>query len=186
VLGASGKSPISFDEFFDFTSGYEDPRFIIPGCSIQPPPCDSLQASSSAFSGNPLNSERSPSHLGSQSINWDFALSYSTTNTSGSLQDTTSLLPTTSTSASSSAALTGGLPVPDLSFHSTPDWGAFSTSESQFLGDGTELLPGGPTLFTTAEDNTNILAISSGMGSFNDTNTSMRTMTGKTFPSCCL
>jgi hypothetical protein len=77
--------------------------------------------------------------------------------------------------------LTGDLLAPDLSFHDAPDWNAFPTSESQFLGDGTQLLPGGPALFTTAEDNMNVLAMSSGMTSFNDTNTSTPMMKGKNF-----
>jgi hypothetical protein len=102
-------------------------------------------------------------------------LSYSTAGTSGSLHDTTSLLPSTS----SSIALAGGLLAPDLSsFHNAPDWNAFSTSESQYLGDG-QLLSGGPNFFTTTEDNINVLAMSSGMGTFDDANTSIPMMKGK-------
>ncbi|KAH6873346.1 hypothetical protein BKA58DRAFT_401457 [Alternaria rosae] len=82
--------------------------------------------------------------------------------------DTTTLL----SSTSSSAALTGGLLAPDPSFHNTPDWDLFPHSDSQYLGDGTQLLPGVPTSLSIAEDNMNMLAMPPGMGNINTMNTS--------------
>jgi hypothetical protein len=111
----------------------------------------------------------SPNHPGNQSINWDFALSYSTADDSGALFDTTSLLPS---STSSSAILTNDLLAPDPSFHTTPDWNLFPTSDSHPLGDGTQTLPGAPTSLSTAEDNMSLLTMPSGMGNINHMNTS--------------
>jgi hypothetical protein len=111
----------------------------------------------------------SPNHPGSQSINWDFAFSYSTADNSGALLDTISLLPTTT---SSSATLTSGLLAPDPSFHTTPDWDLFPNSDSHYLGNGTQLLPGGPASLSTAEGNMNMLTMPSGMGNMNNMNTS--------------
>jgi len=111
----------------------------------------------------------SPNHPGSQSINWDFAFSYSTADSSGALLDTISLLPTTT---SSSATLTGGLLAPDPSFHTTPDWDLFPNSDSHYLGNGTQLLPGEPASLSTAEGNMNMLTMPSGMANMNNMNTS--------------
>ncbi|KAB2102729.1 hypothetical protein AG0111_0g9218 [Alternaria gaisen] len=90
---------------------------------------------------------------------------------SGALLDTTSLLPTTTT-ASSSAALSCGLLALDPSFQTTPDWDLFPISDSHYLGDGTQLLPGEPALLSTAEDNMNTFTMPSGMGKINNMNTS--------------
>lgn len=115
---------------------------------------------------------------GSQSINWDFATSYSTADSSGALLDTTSLLPTT-TASSSSAALSCGLLALDPSFQTTPDWDLFPISDSHYLGDGTQLLPGEPALLSTAGDNMNTFTMPSGMGKINNMNTSAPMMRGK-------
>ncbi|KAF1941215.1 hypothetical protein EJ02DRAFT_206990 [Clathrospora elynae] len=93
-----------------------------------------------------------------------------------SLLDTTSLLPSTTTT-SSSAAFTGDLFALDSSLNGGSDWNAFSLSDSQFLGDGTHLASGRPTLFTM-EDNMDILAMSSGMQIIHDTNKSAPMMQG--------
>jgi hypothetical protein len=130
-----------------------------------------------AYTGSHSNSESSQNHPGLQSINWDFALSYTTVDNSGALFDTTSLLP----SSSSSAALTGDLLAPDPSFHTTPDWNLFPNSDSHYLGDDTQLLPGGPTLLSTAEHDINTLTMPSGMGNINSMNTSAQMTRGKDY-----
>ncbi|KAF1843571.1 uncharacterized protein K460DRAFT_287722, partial [Cucurbitaria berberidis CBS 394.84] len=100
--------------------------------------------------------------------NWDYALSFSTADINNSL-----LVPTTlplSSSTTSLDALTGSLVAPDSSFHNTTNWNDFSlpSSDSQnFLGNGQ--ISGGPSLFTTAGDDMNILAIPSGMGNLHNT-----------------
>jgi hypothetical protein len=75
--------------------------------------------------------------------------------------------------------LTGGLLAPDPSFHTTPDWDLFPHSDSQYLGDGTQLLPGGPTSLSIAEDNMNMLTMPPGMGNINTMNTSALMTRGK-------
>ncbi|CAA9961688.1 hypothetical protein PTNB73_02601 [Pyrenophora teres f. teres] len=89
----------------------------------------------------------------------------------GPLLDSTSLLPT-----SSSAALTSALLASDPSFHMTTDWQLLPTSDSQYLDHDTQLLPGDHTPLTLAESNTNMFAVSSDTAISNNMNTSMPMM----------
>lgn len=155
-------SSISFEDYFDFTSGYQDPPFTISGCNIPPPTCNSLQADPCCLSsGSAIPNSASNLH-GTSSINWDYALSYSTADASDISPEPTLL---SSSASSSVATLTGGLLTPDPCLNNSVDWNAFPLPhpDSHFLGNGTQMLSGGPSAFTTAEDNMNIMAMSSGM-----------------------
>jgi hypothetical protein len=150
--------PILFEEYLDFTSGYQDPPFIIPKCS-QTPTCSSSQARPSASSGNPANSVHAPDAYGSssQSINWDFAL-FSTTDAECFVPE-----PSSSLRLSSSAALTGSLTSsPNLLNY--PSWNTFSlpSGHDQYLGNDSQLLSGGPIPFPTSRDALNAMAITTG------------------------
>jgi hypothetical protein len=150
--------PILFEEYFDFTSGYQDPPFIIPKCS-QTPTCPSSQARPSASSGNPANSVHAPDVYGSssQSIDWDFAL-FSTTDAGSYIPEPSSL------PLSSSAALTGSLTSSsNLSLNYT-SWNAFGlpSGHDEYLGNDSQLLSDGPIPFTASEDALNAMAITTG------------------------
>lgn len=120
-----------------------------------------------------------PDVYGSRSINWDFTL-YPTSDTSGLLSEPTAL----PLSASSSAALTSNLTSPELSLNDTSEWNAFALTSSgpdQYLGDDSQLLMGGSTPFTTAEQSLNIMAMSKGLGNLQDASFSTPMVKGKTF-----
>jgi hypothetical protein len=149
--------PILFEEYLDFTSGYQDPPFIIPKCS-QTPTCSSSQARPSASSGDPANSVHAPDAYGSssQSINWDFAL-FSTTDADSFVPEPSSL------PLSSSAALTGSLTSPPTLLN-YPSWDSFSlpSGHDQYLGNDSQLLSGGSIPFPTSGDALDAMAITTG------------------------
>lgn len=159
MYGRPLTSSISLEEYLDFTSGYQDPLFPIPTWNIPPPSCHSQQANVSAFSGNPSSADQDLNLLGSQSLDWDFTLSFSTTD-SASLLDSTSL-PSTS---SNSPAVTNNLQ-PDSSLNTISNWNIFPlpVSDSNYLDDGTQLLSGNPSMFTASEEHMNLVALSSDM-----------------------
>lgn len=159
------------EEFLDFTSGYQDPRFTIPTWSTLAPTCSSF----------PANGEQQEEDCGQPPINWDYALTFSIADTSASLVDSTTLPLSASSSTTSLDSLMGGLIAPSASPNNDPDWNTFSLPSSdsqQFLGDGTQLASD-PSFFTTTEANMNMLTMSSGMGELHHTGFSTPMMKGK-------
>jgi hypothetical protein len=164
---------IFFEDYLDFTSGYQDPLFIIPECS-QTPQCTPSQANPSASSGNPANSAQGPDVYGSgnHSIDWDFALF-----SSAGLEPTS--LPF------SSAALTDNITSHDLSLNHSTSWDAFSLSTAgpgQYLSNDSLLLSGGSIPLTTSDECFNTMAISTSMGSLQDATFSTPMVKGNYHP----
>ncbi|KAH7382472.1 hypothetical protein DE146DRAFT_681510 [Phaeosphaeria sp. MPI-PUGE-AT-0046c] len=165
---APSTEPILFEDYLDFTSGYQDPPFTIPVCSNETPPCALFQANPLSSSGNLHNSVDEPgaygSGSGSQSINWDFAL-FPNTDSGNLVADHSSLL---SSSASSTALTTSLSSTPDLSLNYSPNWNHFSVPSSSgaqhYIGNDSQLLSGGPIPLTTTEAQLHSMAISTGMG----------------------
>lgn len=111
------------------------------------------------------------SHLGPPTINWDYALSFHIANDSGELQEPPQLsssATTTSASPTQSVTFAGDFTPTDLLNTSATDWTAFSlpSSDSCYLGNATQMLAGVPSLFTTAEENRNLSAMSSSTASY--------------------
>lgn len=143
---APSDSSISLEDYFDFTSGYQDPQFSIPTCNIPPPACISSQPSLSPSSGNHLSSEHLSSHLGLQPINWDLALSFNNPADTGASLVEPPTHPLTSC----------------LSDSPNQDLFSLTHSDPQLIANGAPLFTHYHGLFTT-EENMNHLTMSTGL-----------------------
>ena len=165
---------ISFDEFFDFTSGYQDPLYNISTCSIPPSSCCSVSTDPLRPSGAFLSSVLSSSHHGTPSADWHLAIPFSGAQNSRPLLDTSSLL-----STPSSAALTGDFP-PDASLYATPNWNLLPVSNSPYLGHGAQSYSGGPDSLCTTGNMMNTLAMPESLDMSSSTNTPAQMTRGET------
>ena len=157
------------DDLFDLTSGYQDPHLNIPQCRLQSSP-SSLPRPSGG---------QQQQDCGSAPISWDYALSFSIAGSDNSLLGSTPI--PVSSSSTSLDSLTDNFLAPDFSFHNNSNWNTLTLPPSDsphLLGNDTQVALGS-TFFTTAEEQMNILSMSSGMGDLQSTTFSTPMMKGK-------
>ncbi|OAL48111.1 hypothetical protein IQ07DRAFT_633731 [Pyrenochaeta sp. DS3sAY3a] len=154
--------PSELSALCHFHSGCQVPHFTIPSCSTQPPTC----------SLSPASGDQEQDAYGPPSINWDYAFSFTAADSNDSLLQPTSLPLSSSTSLDS---LPGVHLAHDSSFDNDLNWNTFSLPSSDshhFLGNDNSLASGNLTSFTTAGEQLNILAMSSGLDMMSNTDLS--------------